>query len=97
MKRADKIALLTQALAGKVAKLHELKQAQPQKVFLFVVDDYPKDWFGNLKSDDTPVKVTRHLQNGTEVIEYLTYAQMLTKSKGAILTLIPDNHRRSGG
>ncbi|GAB2560734.1 hypothetical protein [Spirosoma areae] len=93
MKRAEKIALLTQALQGNIAELYGMKQAQRQKVFLFVVDEHPKGWFGH-DTDDTPVKATYRLQNGPEITEYLTHAQMQTIAKGAVLTVLPDNHRR---
>ncbi|GAB4007153.1 hypothetical protein GCM10028808_10490 [Spirosoma migulaei] len=95
MKRAEKIAALTHALQGNVAKLNSLKRDQLQKVFLFIVDEVPKGWFGSPDTNDTPVKATYNLKNGTRVTEYLTYAQMKTMAKGAVLTILPDNHRRS--
>ena len=94
MNRTQKLALLTQALQGKTANLYTFRQASFQRVFLFLVDETPNNWFGNPEANDTPVKVTYHLQDGTEVSEYLTYAQMREKAKGAVLCILPNNHRR---
>lgn len=94
MKKAEKIALLTQALQGKVERLHMFKQEQRQTRFVFIVDEVPKGWFGSPEAYDTPVKTTYQLKDKTHRTEYLTYAQMREKAKGGVLLIIPDNHRR---
>lgn len=94
MNRSQKLALLTQALQGNTSKLDAFKRVSRQRVFLFLVDETPKDWFGNPEASNTPVKAAYRLQDGTEVTDYLTYAQMGEKAKGAVLCILPDNGRR---
>lgn len=94
MNRNEKIALLTQVLQGKTERLHTFKQEQRQTLFVFIVDEVPKDWFGSPETNDTPVKTKYQLKDKTYKTEYLTHAQMREKAKGGVLLIIPNNHRR---
>lgn len=92
MRRVEKIALLTQALKGDLAKIRALKQDQDKDPIVFFVDNTPKGWFGD-GMENIPVMTTYSI-HGEETTEYLTRTQMCAKTRG-VITIMPNNHRRT--